>query len=208
MKIFGVVATLLLCACMASAGSSPAVSFTSVNTNFTNGTWSLGWQFTTNAAVDVTALGFYDAGLTGGSQGLAGCVGCGQVGIYNSTGTLLVTGLVTTLGTLVGDFYYVNVPLTLLAPGQTYFVVAETGNAQYTWNPNGFSANPDINFVKDAYVFSPVLAFPTSSSGVTGWFGANFLFNPVATPEPSSLMMMGSGLALMGPWLRRRLTRS
>src|SRR6202021_3946845 len=106
---------------------------------------SLGWQFTTNSAVDVTALGFYDASTTGGTQGLAGCVGCGEVGIYNSTGTLLVSGLVTTAGTQVGDFYYVNVPLTLLSPGQTYYVVAETGNAQYTWNTNGFSVNSDIN---------------------------------------------------------------
>lgn len=90
------------------ARSSPSASLGSPRISRTE-LWSLGFQFTTNTSLDVTALGFYDAAQTGGSQGLSGCSGCGEVGIYNSTGTLLVSALVTTSGTLIGDFYYVPV---------------------------------------------------------------------------------------------------
>jgi hypothetical protein len=125
----------------------PAVSFTGVTTNFSNGSWSLGWEFSTNTAINVSALGFYDATLSGGSVGLGNCSGCGEVGIYDSTGTLLVSGLVNTLGTQVGDFFYVSVPTTLLGAGQNYYVAAETGNADYTWNPTGFGVDPNINYL-------------------------------------------------------------
>jgi hypothetical protein len=116
----------------------PAVSFTGVTTNFTDGAWSLGWEFSSNTSINVTALGFYDAILTGGSVGLGNCTGCGEVGIYDSTGTLLVSGLVNTSGAEVGDFFYVWVPTTLLGAGQNYYVAAETGNADDTWNSTGF----------------------------------------------------------------------
>jgi hypothetical protein len=158
----------------------------------------------TNSAINVTALGFYDATLTGsGLVGLSNCDGCGEVGIYNSSGTLLVSGLVTTSGTLVGDFYYVSVPTTLLAAGQHYFVVGETGNSDYTFATTGFAVSPDITFLQDAFVFSSTLAFPTSSDGFTqgdggGFFGANFEESPAstATPEPSSILLLGSSLLM------------
>jgi len=198
------------------AGSVPAVSFTSPGpgTNFTNGAYSMGYQFTTNTAINVTALGFYDAALTGGTQGLSGCDGCGEVGIYNSSGTLLVSGLATTSGTLVGDFYYVSVPTTSLAAGQHYFVVAESGNADYTFATVGFAVNPNITFLQDAYVFSNSLAFPTQSDGFTqadggGFFGANFEFSSAttATPEPSSLLLFGTSLLGLVPFRRKLFGR-
>jgi len=179
----------------------PAVSFTGVTTNFTNGSWSLGWEFSTNTAINVSALGFYDATLSGGSVGLGNCSGCGEVGIYDSTGTLLVSGLVSTSGTQVGDFFYVSVPTTLLGAGQNYYVAAETGNADYTWNPTGFGVDSNINYLNGAYIFSSTLAFPSAlDTSVTGYFGANFQETAavVATPEPSSLLLLAAGWLAAG----------
>ncbi len=169
----------------------PAVSFTGVTTNSTNGSWSLGWEFSTNTAINVSALGFYDATLSGGSVGLGNCSGCGEVGIYDSTGTLLVSGLVSTSGTQVGDFFYVSVPTTLLGAGQNYYVAAETGNADYTWNPTGFGVDSNINYLNGAYIFSSTLAFPSAP---------NFQETAavVATPEPSSLLLLAAGWLAAG----------
>jgi hypothetical protein len=188
----------------------PAVSFTGVTTNYTDGSWSLGFEFSTNTAVNVTALGFYDAAQTGGSVGLGTCSGCGEVGIYNSTGTLLVSGLATTSGTLVGDFYYVPVATTLLAAGQDYYAVAETANADYTYFTTGFGVNSNINFIQDAFVSSTTLAFPTSSDGYTAadggaWFGANFeTSGSTEIPEPGSFVLFGTGALGVAGMLRRK----
>jgi hypothetical protein len=179
----------------------PAVSFTGVTTNFSNGSWSLGWEFSTNTAINVSALGFYDAALTGGSVGLGNCSGCGEVGIYDSTGTLLVSGLVNTSGSQVGDFLYVSVPTTLLGAGQNYYVAAETGNADYTWNPTGLGVDPNINYITSVFTFSSTLAFPSAiDPAVTGYFGANFQETAavVATPEPSSLLLLATGWLAAG----------
>jgi hypothetical protein len=145
-------------------------------------------------AIDVSALGFFDATLTNsGDIGLGDCSGCGEVGIYNSAGSLLVSGLATTSGTKIGDFYYVSVATTLLAAGQDYYAVAETGNADYTFATNGFATSPDINYITDAYAFSSTLAFPDGSEGGGGFFGANFEETAAATvPEPSSLLLLAT----------------
>ena len=174
-----------------------------MTTNFSNGSWSWGWEFSTNTTINVTALGFYDATLTGGSVGLGNCSGCGEVGIYDSTGTLLVSGLVNTSGTQVGDFFYVSVPTTLLGlgAGQNYYVEAETGNADYTWNPTGFGVGPNINYMNGASIFSSTLAFPSVlDTSVTGYFGANFQETAavVATPEPSSLLLLATACLAAG----------
>jgi len=190
-----------------SASSAPAVSFTGLNASdtFPGGAFSLGFEFSTNSAIDVTALGFFDADLVNPTYvGLDDCTGCGEVGIYNSTGTLLVSTTVTTSGTQVGDFIYATVPTTLLAAGQDYFIVAETGNSTYTFDTTGFSVNPNIDYIQDAYTNGSSLAFPTSTDGITaveggGVFGPNFEETTAASPvpEPSSLSLLALALGLV-----------
>jgi hypothetical protein len=210
--LLGFLLSLALLPSPVLAGSVTGVSFTGVTTNFTNGSWSLGYEFSTNTAINVTALGFYDATLTGGDVGLGNCDGCGKVGIYNSSGKLLVSGIATTSGTLVGDFYYVTVPTTTLAAGKNYYVVAETGNADYTYNTTGFTVDPHINYLQDAYVSSSSLAFPTLSDGYTAaeggaWFGANFEESGAvsATPEPSSILLLGTSFLAAAGIMKRKI---
>jgi hypothetical protein len=190
-----------------AASSTPAVSFTGLNASdtFPGGAFSLGFEFSTNSAIDVTALGFFDADLVNPTYvGLDDCTGCGEVGIYNSTGTLLVSTTVTTSGTQVGDFIYATVPTTLLAAGQDYFIVAETGNSTYTFDTTGFSVNPNIDYIQDAYTNGASLAFPTDTDDITaadggGIFGPNFEETAATSPvpEPASVSLVALALGLV-----------
>jgi hypothetical protein len=195
----------------------PAISFTGVTTNVTDGTWSLGYEFSPNSTVDVTALGFYNANLTGGAVGLSNCTGCGEVGLYDSSGTLLVSGLVTSAGAQVGDFNYVSVPVTSLTAGQDYFLLGETGNADYTFDTTGLGIDPSIAWISELETYNPALTFTTTgeSNPYTGWgiYGPNIELTTstvTPTPEPNSLLMLIAGLiALLGVgFAGKRLRRS
>jgi hypothetical protein len=179
-----------------------AVDFTGVNVNFTNGNWSMGWEFTTNGPVTVQALGFYDDNKDGLTQNH-------DVGIYNAAGVLLVSTTVLTTDPLVSFFRMHNVASTVLPGSDTYYIMAVTGSENYTWLTNGFTVDPSINFVQDAYFTPPggVLAFPNgfNVTGADGLFGPNFSTTGVA-PLPSTLVFLGSGLVGLIGLARRRLS--
>jgi uncharacterized protein DUF4082/PEP-CTERM motif-containing protein len=214
------VLALLSAASVPLRASTAAIDFTGTTVNGTTGAFSLGWEFSTNVAIDVTALGFYNASLNGGDNSFQnGTCDCGEVGIFNTSGTLLTSATVTSAGPVNGFFNYASIPTLALAAGQSYFIEAETGSADYTGSTNtgfttGFSESPDINYITDAYISSTTLAFPTGSEGITaadggGQFGPNFEETPAsAVPEPSSLQLLlwGFGsLALVGAIRGKRL---
>jgi hypothetical protein len=191
----------------------PALAFTSTSENFTNGAWSLGWSFTANTGLSVTALGYYNATLTGGAVGLGAGCNCGDVGIFNSTGNLLASAQVTSSDPVIGFFNYQAITPVDLAAGQTYYILAETGSSDYTWGVNGLTVIPNITFDSDAYISSPTLAFGTTSQGIGvaqggGYFGPNFQASTTSAPEPSSLLLFGTvSVATFGA-LRLRRRRS
>jgi hypothetical protein len=170
---------------------NPGIDFTGV-TSSGSGTWTLGYQFTTNTDIFVTALGFYDAFTGTGAQGIAGCTGCGDVGLFDSVGDLLAETTVTTAGTLINDFYYTSISPVLLGAGQTFYVGGETGDAVWTYNPSGFSVDANINYIQSAWASGSSLTFPAGTDSTQGYFGANFL--ETAVPEPSNFVLLGSGL--------------
>jgi hypothetical protein len=194
------------------AGDGPAVSFTGVSTNFSNGSFSLGWDFTTNVAIDVTALGYYNASLTGGDDTFQdGTCSCGDVGIYDASMDLLASTTVTSADPVIGFFNYAPITTLVLAAGETYYIMGETGTSDYTYAPTGFAVSPDISFVHDGYASSDTLAFPTGSSLLNatdaGWFSANFEETPAsAVPEPSSLLLLVAGMLGLGGIARRKFS--
>jgi hypothetical protein len=178
----------------ASAGTL-AMDFTAPTTNFTNGQWSLGWEFNLTQAVTVTQLGFYDSNQDDLTERH-------EVGIYDSAGTLLVSGIVAPGDMLVSWFRMTNVAPTVLAAGNGYRIAATTGSEDYTWDPIGFVTDSRVQFVADSFTFSSSLVFPVNSVGLTGWFGPNFAIG-AAVPEPSTYAMLGSAIAALA-MLRRR----
>lgn len=196
-----------------NAASFTAVDFSAPTTNFTNGSWSLGFQFTTKKAVNVTKLGFYDDFKNGLTQ-------THDIGIFNSAGSLLVQGTVSPGDSLDGYFRYTSVQSTLLQAGGTFFIAAVTGSESYTFNPTGFSVNPNITFGPSAFRFSNTLVFPGTLSGNdpildgsgtqnfddnVGYFGPNFQFQTdevAAVPTPALLPgLIGLGI---GAWRKRK----
>jgi hypothetical protein len=191
---------------LALAALTVGTSFASViamttsggSTSVDTGAFTLGWSFNVSGpAIMVSALGWYDAG----SNGL---LNPHTVGIYSSSGTLLVSATVPsgTTGTLDNGFRMVSITPFRLNPGS--YVIAG-------FNPN--SSDPFLTsttFIAAAgitptninrYEWSSALAFPSQSASFS-YGAANFEFTP--TPEPSTLLLSLGAFAALG--LKKRLS--
>lgn len=183
---------------------TPALTFGATGSDGAS-TATRGWSFTLGNEINVTALGFYDSG----SDGLADNH---QVGIWNAAGTLLLSGTVGN-GVLISQFRYtaalsgttdlqpgdyrlgglgstsdsnrrgVLMSDATLAPGVTYTGSLSNGTPSTFSDPS--TSTPDYN---------------------TGYFGPDFLFMPVAVPEPAPLATLAVAALAMG--LMRLRTRT
>jgi Domain of unknown function (DUF4082)/PEP-CTERM motif len=194
-------ATLVLLSASAARADTAGISFTSPGNSINNGEgFSLGFVFTATSSFAVDSLGYYDNG---------GLTEVHQVGLYNSSGTLLASATVTGTGTQVGFFNYTAISDVDLIAGQTYQVVGTSGLVDpYAYETVGFSTAPNITFDENIYTGGNTLAFGTISvPGISnGWFGPNFEEVSASTvPEPSTLALFGTGLLSACGLVRRRL---
>ncbi|MEE8155477.1 MAG: DUF4082 domain-containing protein [Phycisphaerales bacterium] len=200
-SMFAVAAALGLVAGTTCAANELALDFSSVIIDTTNGSWSLGWEFTANADIVVTELGFYDDLMND-------LVESHEVGIFDLAGNLLVSGTVNPGDPLNSWWRFTDVPDTALSAGDSYVIAAVTLTENYTWNPIGFVTAPEISFVVDRWVSSFRLDFPTESDGggLIGWFGPNFNFVP--GPGGIALLLLGGLIGTRRRRCRARTGRS
>lgn len=189
-----------------AASASPAVTLTSDGEYYLGAPYTLGFSFTVATADSITALGVFAAN-DGGSNGAA------DVGLWDSTGTLLAFASVPAGGvaTLDGTFRYASITPYALTPGVTYVVGAydPTDYATSFGNGQGGSAivDPNVTILQDQYSPSNyAFSFPEASGGDVGgaWLGANFELGASSVPEPASWAMMLAGFGGLGLLLRAR----
>jgi hypothetical protein len=199
---------------VAAKADNVAWQFTSVTGTSSLANDNFGVVFKPTANIIVDELGYYDPP--------GGMLYSHEVGIYNSTGTLLTSANVATyLGaTLTDGFYYTSITPIELYAGQTYvldgftsgvnvsdisgadkYSVITSGNV----GPDGFAVSLPITILGDSTISGTHLADTgTAYATQNDYFGADF--EGYATPEPSSLLLLGSGLAGLAGLLKRKLT--
>lgn len=166
-----------------------AINLTSY-TDFSNGQWVLGFEFSPVNNITVTQLGSFFP---------TGAVDQHSVGLWNTAQVELASATVTGTGT--EGFDYTAITPQVLTAGTDYVIGATTLSDSYADNTATWTVNPGINYVEHLEIGSATLAYPVNPSTSFGDFGANFQFTVV--PEPGIMTLLTAG-GLVGLGLFRR----
>lgn len=173
---------------------------------------TIGFAFSVNTAVNVTALGYWD-------EGGDGLVTSHDIGLWDSTGTLIATLIVPngTGGTLQSGFRFVNLGAPVALAVGNYVLGGFTGvpptgglGDRFLIEPT-LAVAPQLSFGQDRFITGASLALPTQTSPFlsAAFFGPNLLIEvPVPpngdVPEPSTLVSMIGGMVFVAFGLHRR----
>lgn len=156
---------------------------------------TLGWTFQPQTDINVTALGAFDDVLHGS--------GNMEIGLWNSSGDLLISSLVALTGTSTNSVYQ-SISPTMLTAGQTYYLGAYSSSEVYFYfvgpdsDTGGYALmSPEIQLDGPAYNTNSAFAFPSTTEGQPGdaIVIPNFQFEIV--PEPSTFCLLGGGTIVL-----------
>jgi len=201
MKEFIAIASLAAAWTASAQGTFQAIEdYNTSNTGFVNGT--AGWTFQTTAPITVTALGAFTNAIAND--------GTFAVGLWNSSGSLLASNLITAVSSLAGLARYESVTPVFLDPGQVYYMgaYALSGTSTLEVYAPGDPGSVSVTFSPEIQLGGLAQAnggfvFPTAVPGANGavWLGANFAFQD-RVPEPSAFTLLGLGGCILAAWRR------
>jgi hypothetical protein len=178
----------LICLVAAFAAAIPAQAST-INpglewtTDGGEGFWggSIGYEFVANVNTSINALGAMSIGAT--------------VGLWDTSGKLLISAVIGAGDTTVGHFTYHDITPFDLTAG-THYIVAATPTA-YQFDQSGLYSDPQISYLNDRWAFNgDGFVFPDKIEGTAGGFpGGTVSLSTPSTPEPATLGLLGLGLA-------------
>lgn len=185
----------------AAAVADPGVSFTNYPAAAADGNITIGYQFDVTSTVTVYALGFF----TNPNKGNNTLAESHEVGLWDPSGTLLATTIVTDSDMLIGMDKWSSIAPQVLTPGDGYIVGGYTpvngdewaygDYSQYT----GLTSAPGISNALGYYQYAGTFTKPTGSYWQM-YGGGNILTN--AIPEPTPFAALGIGA--LGLLIRRR----
>ncbi len=189
----------------AALASTEAWDFATVGSSFNNGLgYALGEVFVPTQNITLDFLGYYGT--------IGGFAESHDVGMYDAAGNLLASTTIDNNSSFFAQHFVFNPvsPVELFA-GQTYVVVGGSGVIDpYAFNDVGFTVYAPVNVLGDNWIgnggglqFTGTMVIGDVSDG---YWGPNFGWDPIATPEPSSLLLLGSGALGLAGLLRRKLS--
>lgn len=205
LAFISMVIVVSICSSVHVARADLALDFTGGGPNTFTTSATVGWQFSASSPLNVTALGFWD-------QGSNGLVNAHDVGIWNSSGTLLASTTITSASTPVastssaGDWLFNNITPVTLAPG-TYTIGAllpvNTDPDLQIFSATA-STSDGVTWLNAADIASLSLSEPGADPRFAdGVFGPNLEVTPA--PEPSTWSLLALGIAaILGATRRHR----
>jgi len=207
-KTYGlfILAGLVLLPVAANASSaSPAWGFTSVSNEGHSGTsYAFGDLFTPTQNIIVDDLGYYNPATDGPAMSQTH-----SVALYQVTGGPIGLGstTVTSSSTAVGDFLYNAITPVALLAGTEYELVGvsnTTDNFTFLSLVSGFSVAAPITLNGNNVNPATFAGYDgAATQGDTQYFGPDFEYT--LTPEPTSFVLLGSGLVGLAGLIRRKL---
>jgi hypothetical protein len=167
---------------------------------------TFGWSFSVVNSIKINQLGLWDAG----ADGLG--VSSAQVGLWSTSGSLLANATITDASEQVasasanGEWLFENISSVLLTPGDYLIGSVFLNPAPFAQIGATFTTIANITFgggVRGAE--NAGLSIPDQSFD-RPIFGATMRSEDSSVPEPTSVALVGLGLAVMSMF--RRLTRT
>jgi hypothetical protein len=204
------IAAVVACCPLQTRADTIALSFTGgVPHDVGDFTATVGWAFHLDGPVAVTQLGLWD-------EGNDGFITDHLMGIFNSTGTALASVAIFSGpgGTLIDGFRYFPIlagPLSL--PAGNYSIGAQyvsrfTVTDNFTESAGSITTASGLTYLGSQSALGGFGTFPPGDIlGVPGsYFGPNFQFTPVTTPDSGSTVSLLGSVLLGLAALRRKLS--